>query len=369
MQNPASYPTVFVIGGGLVGMLTARELALAGLRVSLMEKGSTGRESSWAGGGILSPLYPWRYPEAVTALARWSQDRYPGLTAALTQSTGIDPEWTQSGLLWSDTSERSEALEWARRHDYRLTCLRGDEVGRCEPALREVPEALWQADVAQIRNPRLLLAARAELVRLGVEIREGVEVQGFRAVSGRLEALITTGGELKAERALLAGGAWTGRLLAATGIELPVKPIRGQMILFRARPGVLTRIVLSGDRYVIPRRDGRILAGSTVEEVGFEKVTTPAAREEMHAAACALIPALKDYPVEHHWAGLRPGSPTGIPFIGEHPEIRGLFVNAGHFRNGVVLGLASAHLAADLMLGRPPVLDPAPYALDREPGA
>ena len=144
-------------------------------------------------------------------------------------------------------------------------------------------------------------------------------------------------------------------------MQLPVKPVRGQMILYRAEPGVVQRIVLSQDRYVIPRRDGRILVGSTVEDVGFEKATTRAAMQELEAEARRIIPALANYPIEHHWAGLRPGSPHDIPYIMQHPRISGLFVNTGHFRNGVVLGPASARLLADILLQREPILDPLLY--------
>ena len=134
------------------------------------------------------------------------------------------------------------------------------------------------------------------------------------------------------------------------------------MLMFKAAPGTVSRIVLEANRYVIPRRDGRTLFGSTIEEVGFEKQTTEAARDELYTIATQRFPILKEYPVEAHWAGLRPSSPAGVPYIGRHPGIDGLFVNAGHFRNGIVLGLASARLAADLVLGREPIVDPAPYA-------
>ncbi|MGE0082038.1 MAG: glycine oxidase ThiO [Thiohalomonadaceae bacterium] len=354
----------FVIGGGLLGMLTARELALAGRSVVLLDRNDVGRESSWAGGGILSPLHPWRYPDAVTQLARWSQQHYEKLARELAQNTGIDPQWTRSGLLWLSTGEKAEALAWAAQEGYDLTLLQGERAVReCEPAVAPgFDEALFLGSVAQVRNPRLLQAARAELLRLGVEIRESVEVQGFVSRDGRLKALVTAQGELAAEQAVVAAGAWSGRLLADTGLKLPVKPVRGQMLLFKAEPGLLTRMVMHQDRYVIPRRDGRILAGSTVEDTGFEKQTTPEALSELKAAACAMVPALERFPIEHHWAGLRPGSPTGIPYVGEHPHFGGLYVNAGHFRNGVVLGLASTRLLADLMLGRSPILDPGPYA-------
>lgn len=359
---------VIIVGGGLIGLLTARELALAGLRVQLVERGSIGRESSWAGGGILSPLYPWRYRDAVTELARWSQARYPALAEALHEETGVDPEWTCSGLLMLNCdAERDEAVSWAASFGYELESVEGREtLHRLEPGLSEAASSgLWMPEVAQLRNPRLLQAVRKSLERLGVDIREQCQVTGFLHASGHIRGVETTDGELAADQVVVAGGAWSGELLSGLGIELPVHPVRGQMLLYKARPDLVRRIVLSQDRYVIPRRDGRILVGSTLEEVGFEKQTTREARTELEGEARRIIPALSDYPVEKHWAGLRPASPHGVPFIGPHPEIDGLYVNTGHFRNGVVTGLASVHLLADEVLGRPPILDPAPYRLER----
>lgn len=353
-----------VIGGGLIGMLTARELARGGMRVRLVERGATGRESSWAGGGILSPLYPWRYPDAVTALAGWSQRIYPALAAELASETGIDPEWTQNGLLMLDADEKAVAQAWAGRAAMPLEVIDRGVVLACEPGLGAPPqEALWMSAIAQIRNPRLLRAVRFSLASSGVEIQEGVEVTGFIVRGERIVGVETAAGKMPADSVVVAAGAWSGRLLAELGVALDVAPVRGQMIMFHARPGVVSRIVLSQGRYLIPRRDGRVLAGSTVEHAGFDKSATADVLVQLRQAAVARVPALAQYDIERHWAGLRPGSPDGVPFIGEHPRLRGLFVNAGHFRNGVVMGPASARLLADLMERRAPIVDPLPYAL------
>ncbi|HEY0720011.1 MAG TPA: glycine oxidase ThiO [Gammaproteobacteria bacterium] len=360
---------VVVVGGGLSGMLTAYELVSAGCRVELLEQGEIGRESSWAGGGILSPLYPWRYPEAVTRLSRWGQERYSDLCDRLAEATGIDPEWTRSGLLMPrvEEEERDEAILWAAQHDYDLDTLAGEALQRCEPALAEgFGPALWMGSVAQVRNPRLLQALRAALQILGVRLREGCRVDGFVTAAGQVTGVEVSGGEMVgADRVVVTAGAWSARLLAATGIHLPIEPVLGQMILIKGEPGLLRHIVLHEGRYVIPRRDGRLLVGSTLEHTGFNKRTTLEALTDLQTAAIRLVPQLRDLPVERQWAGLRPGSPDGVPFIGEHPEISGLFLNAGHFRNGVVMGWASARLAADLLLGRTPILEEREYALVR----
>ncbi len=352
-----------VIGGGLIGLLCARELAREGKRVRVIDRGAIGREASWAGGGILSPLYPWRYPSSVTVLARWSQQRYPGFLHQLKEESGIDPQWEPSGLLILDVDEREQALAWARENGVSLRSVEGEELGGLEPALdSQWKEALWLPEVAQLRNPRLLQALKSALVRDDVEMMEHTEASRFLIAGETIEGVETSAGRrFKADCVILAAGAWSARLLPE--LQRKVAPVRGQMIAFDAPSGLLSRIVLNRGYYVIPRRGGMVLAGSTLEYRGFDKRTTEEAREELHAEAIGMVPALAAYPVVHHWAGLRPGSSSGIPRIGRHPKIRGLYVNTGHFRNGVVTGLASARLLADLVAGRKPIVIPEPYGI------
>ncbi|MEW6352830.1 MAG: glycine oxidase ThiO [Pseudomonadota bacterium] len=350
-----------IIGGGVIGMLTARELARAGARVGLVERGAVGRESSWAGGGILSPLHPWRLPDALTALCAWSQRRYTALAEELRRESDVDPEWTRSGLLILEDMERIEAAAWAARHGVRLEALEPQAVRGYEPALGMAPPALWLPEVAQIRNPRLVKALHQSIVASGVELEEHCEVTSILAREGRAVGVQTARGPRYADKLVLASGAWSGQLLEGLGCALPVTPVRGQMLLYQAPPGLLSHIVVYQDHYLIPRRDGRVLVGSTVEQVGFDKSTTGGARRELQRAAETLLPELANYPIERHWSGLRPGSPTGVPFIGEHPGVRNLYLNTGHFRNGLAAGPASARLLADELLGRPPIHDPAPY--------
>ncbi|HEB55107.1 MAG TPA: glycine oxidase ThiO [Gammaproteobacteria bacterium] len=353
-----------VIGGGLIGMLSAWELRRSGLSVTIVEQGPCGMESSWAGGGILSPLYPWRYADAVTALAYWSQAHYPAFIQHLHEQTGIDPQLQKNGLLILDMEQATSAANWAQCWGYRLERLDADGIRYLEPALGTVPDAaLWLPDIAHVRNPRLLKALKESLINQSVEIREHSAVKHLAQSGGRVQGVVLENETLSAANVLVAGGAWSGKLLATTGLDLPVRPVRGQMILYRGEPGLVSRIVLSQDRYVIARRDGRVLVGSTLEETGFDRSTTESAGKALAAEALRLIPALVNYDIERHWAGLRPGSPEGIPYIGAHPEITGLYVNSGHFRNGVVLGLASSRLLADILLEREPIVPVQPYEI------
>lgn len=355
---------MIVVGGGVIGLLSAYQLAMAGKRVTLLDRGSVGSEASWAGGGIVSPLYPWRYSRAVTALAHWSQDYYPGLGERLLADTDIDPEVHVTGLYWLDLDDQAEALAWAQRQGRPL-----QEVP-VETAYAQVPvlgagfeRAIYMAGVANVRNPRLVKALRAALQRLpSVTLLEHSPVSHFVRDGARITGLRAAEGELLAEQVVVAAGAWSGELLHSLGMSLPVEPVKGQMILFKCAEDFLPSMVLAGGRYAIPRRDGHILVGSTLEHAGFDKTPTDEALASLRASAETLLPALRDAEVVGHWAGLRPGSPEGIPFIGEVPEHQGLWLNCGHYRNGLVLAPASCRLLADLMLGREPIIDPAPYS-------
>ena len=358
---------IYTVGGGIIGLLSARELARAGRPVVLLDRQAVGKESSWAGGGILSSLYPWRYPAATDRLLRWSQQVFPSLIAALVKATGVDPEWTVSGLLILDANIDEIEANYPEISRFSFERVSATKLAELEPALAIQPEsALWRPDVAQVRNPRLITALRQDLEQAGVEFREDVTVTGFSQKQGKLASLYTNQGTFPANQCLVAAGAWTAGLLKKTGLMLPIQPVRGEILLLRARPRLISHILLKDYHYLIPRRDGLILAGSTFEDVGFDKSTTARAKNELLQAAVEMVPALSDCPIEQQWAGLRPGSPDGVPFIGEHPEISGLFVCSGHFRNGIALGPASARLAADLMLGREPLFDMTPYRLARK---
>jgi glycine oxidase len=355
---------VLLVGGGVIGLLSAMQLAVAGKSVGLVEVGEAGHESSWAGGGIVSPLYPWRYSPAVTALAHWSQDFYPRLAEQLLAQTQIDPEVTVTGLYWLDLEDEAEALAWAHRQGRLLQSVDMATVQRAVPALAYgFGRAVQMADVANVRNPRLVKALRAALQQMpNVTLHEHCVVSGFIRDGGRIKGVQTAQGDRRADHVVLAAGAWSGELMKTLGIELPVVPVKGQMILYQCAEDFLPAMVLAKGRYAIPRRDGHILIGSTLEHAGFDKTPTDEARASLQASAVGLLPALADAQVVGHWAGLRPGSPEGIPFIGPVPGHEGLWLNCGHYRNGLVLAPASCQLLADLLLGREPIVDPAPYA-------
>lgn len=357
---------VVVIGGGINGLLTARELAGAGVDVVLLEQGEIGREASWAGGGIVSPLYPWRYPPAVTALASRAQQAYPVLTAALLDETGIDAELERCGLLFIDAPDVRDARAWAAQQQVPVEVLEHAVLHtRWSGLAADAGTGLFMPTLANVRNPRLLKALLSSLrASPRVHLREQAEVMAIQPARGGVASAVLASGEVvSGDAVVVCGGAWSGRLLAMVGVTLPVRPVRGQMQLYRLAPGSLPSMIMRGGHYLIPRRDGHVLCGSTLEEAGFDKSTTAQAHDILRAAALKLWPALAEAPLVRQWAGLRPGSPNGIPFIGPVPGQDGVWVNAGQFRNGLVLAPASAQLLADLLLGRTPAVAPEPYGL------
>ena len=351
-----------VIGGGVIGMMTARELHLSGMNVLLLERGPLGGESSWAGGGIISPLYPWRYQPSVNILAQHSKTLYPDLVEQLRDESGVDCELIQSGLLFVDQNEKEQALSWAQQwsEDVQYIAERKNILS-IEPALGdEVEQALWMPEVMQVRNPKIIKALRGSFDRLAIAYREHAQVQEIIVQAGRVTGVRVADEVLAADRVIVAGGAWSAGLIDAVQ-HVDVEPVKGQMIMFKGEPDLIKRIVLSDGHYIIPRRDGRVLAGSTLEKVGFDKTTSDSALQSLRETAAALAPVLGSLPVERQWAGLRPGTDNGVPYVCAIDDAEGLYLHAGHYRNGIVLGPASVQLMTELILNKETFCDASPY--------
>lgn len=339
-----------IIGGGIIGMMTARELVTSGLTVRLLERGLIGREASWAGGGILSPLYPWNSPEDIWSMVICSQEIYPVLCEELFEETGIDPQWIRSGLINFDRIDTNKLTNWAERTGTNFSILDAKQITELEPACKKnFDSAILLPDVAQIRNPRLLKALEKSLIHNGVQIQEGTEVLSILEQNGKVKSVKTSEGNIDCRYVVVAAGAWSGRFLNE---KIKIEPVRGQMLLVDVLAGLINHILLRDDVYLIPRNDGQLLIGSTLEYVGFEKGTTQKAADKLSKSAMQLVPSIKEYSITRHWSGLRPGSEQGKPVIKESEQVAGLFINTGHFRNGLILAPVSCKLIADLILKR-----------------
>lgn len=312
-----------MVGGGLVGLWSALRLAQAGYDVAIYERGGVAGEASWAGGGILCPLWPWRTPDAVWGLALAGAR---GWRDALTASGDAE----RAGLIRSGMrvfDDTDGATAWARQAGVACTVY---------------DNGVLLPDIDQVRTPRAARVVAAWAEANGVEIHTDCgELRLVQDASNQVR-LLCQARTIEADCIVVAAGAWTDRVLAGIGASFGVTPVRGQMLALHAPGHGVTAITLAGGHYLIPRSNDLVLVGSTVEYAGFDARTTADARERLLSAACSIMPGLADATVAHHWAGLRPGTKDGIPFIGPVAGRSDVWVNAGHHRNGVVMAPAAA---------------------------
>ncbi|HET9869309.1 MAG TPA: FAD-dependent oxidoreductase, partial [bacterium] len=308
-------------------------------------------------------------------LCRLSFDLFPEWIERLRAEGGLDCEYLESGSL--DLAYDDKDGEALAKLEKKMAAqglagrrLTGAQAREKEPALSpDVQSAFFLGSTRQVRPPRLTRALLAALQKQGAELRELERVKGFLVRGRAITGVETHRGLLEADAVVLATGAWTGLWGEKFKRVIPVKPVRGQVVLFQTPPGFLKHILFSPLAYLVPRRDGRLYVGSTLEEVGFDKSTTSSALERLKRGARRALPGLEDLLLEDSWAGLRPGSPDGWPFLGKFPEWEGLFIAAGHYTHGFLLSAATGRLLAQAILGETPEMDLGPFALGRRPHA
>lgn len=358
---------VAVVGGGLVGLAAARELARRGAGVLLLDAGRAGAESSWAAGGMLAPQSEADRADDFFRLQRASLALYPAFAAALLEETGRDVELDRTGTLYAGfTEEDARELErryaWQRAAGLAVERLSGGEARSLEPQLSpRVALALRFPEDWQVDNRRLVEALVRSAEGYGVSLREGARVERLRVSGGRVAGVETAGETYATGAVVLAAGAWTSGVRvsgdeggAGVGVEHPrVVPVRGQMLCFeQSESRVARHVVYSPRGYLVPRRDGRLLAGSTTEDAGFDKSVTGAGVRAVLEHALEIAPAVGSLRLAATWAGLRPRADDLLPVIGESEEVGGLFYATGHYRNGVLLAPLTAELVAGMVLGR-----------------
>lgn len=320
-----------VVGGGVIGMMSARILAISGAKVTLIDQQVCGKESSWAGGGIISPLYPWQYDDLTNDLSFESQAIYENLCQELYQSSGIDPQYQSSGLLMMDEFDTPEAQTWMKRYkiDY-----------------QQHADGAFFSHVASVRNPRLLQALKIDIINKGVKIVENTQVDQLITKDDKVLGVRSSTGDLLCDNLIICAGAWSSQLL---DLSDRVFPMKGQMIIFKQSKVNLSHIVLDQGRYIIPRVDGKILIGSTMEDVGFNRDLDDHTKDSLCEFAWQHIPMLKNVEIEKHWSGFRPASASDKVIVEKDKKYQNLFINTGHFRNGINMAPASANRIRDLI--------------------
>ena len=339
---------VAIAGGGLIGGAIALELAQTGLRVGLFDRAEPGREASWASAGILSPApeNPGAIP--MVPLGKASLSLYPEFVASVEeisgQRVGFRPKGT-IGALFSADAVRDLSTVIALHHGLGLKAepLRPEDARELEPALSpEVEAAALRPDEASVDNRLLTQGVLAAAQRSGAEIFAGQVVEGIWREGGRCAGLRLRGENAAAKSTVVAAGAFSSQIDGAQAYA-PVRPAKGQILALRVDGLEMERVLWSDKIYLVPRNDGRIVAGATVEYVGFEKGVTAGGVETILAAAIELAPGLADARIDETWSGLRPDSPDHLPILGP-TDVDGLLMATGHFRSGVLLTPITARL-------------------------
>jgi glycine oxidase len=348
---------VVIVGAGVIGCAIARQLAMAGALVTVLERGRIGGEASGAAAGMLGA----QAEASDVLLARLgveSRRLYPETLAALEAETGEAIEYWKEGTLHlvfsdADEGEMTERMRWQRSEGMVVERLTACEARRLERAIN--PELRWAVlfpDDSRVDNEALTRAYGLAAARAGAAVREGVNVLRAAIVGGRVAGVETDQGKIGADVVVNAAGAWAATLVPEHAV--PVKPIRGQMLALQALPPLFRHAVYCGRGYAVARRNGRLLLGSTREDVGFDERVTGAGVAAILDAACELSPAIPGLTFREAWAGLRPGSIDGLPIVGPMPGIQGYLVATGHYRSGILLAPLTAHLIAACIRGERP---------------
>jgi glycine oxidase len=340
-----------IAGGGLIGGSIALELARAGLRVGLFDRQEPGQEASWAGAGILSPAPESAAMISLVPVAKASMAIYPEFVRMVEetsgQSVGYRPKGTLQAIFMRDAREELSTVI-ALHHGLGLKAepLRADDARELEPALSEELEAaVLRPEEASVDNRALTQAVLEAARRSGVQFFAGSEVEAVWREGSRCLGLHLKNEKIEAQWTVIAAGCFSANIEGVAAFA-PVRPAKGQMIALRADHLNIERVLWSEKIYLVPRNDGRVLAGATVEYAGFEKGLTAGGLEKILAGALELAPGLANARVEETWAGLRPDSPDHLPILGP-TDLDGLLIATGHFRGGILLAPITAQLVRE----------------------
>ncbi len=372
LQTPSE---VLILGGGVIGLSLAWELAGRGKQVRVVDRGELGSGASWAGAGILPPAPTCDTSEPYEQLQALSYRLHGEWAEQLRRETGIDTGFQRCGGVYLASSPAEAATlaanrGWWEDHGIQAQPWTAAELVQYEPSLAEFARrnllAAWfLPQECQLRNPRHLKALVAACRLRKVELIPHCPVERLVIEGGRAIGVHSAEGTLPARQICVCSGAWARETLESLGYRTGIMPVRGQIVLYDCQRPLLQHVINEGHRYLVPRQDGRLLAGSVEEEVGYAIETTEAAIAHIRGWAERVVPQLAECRIERRWAGLRPGSYDGFPYMGPAPGIDNLFVAAGHFRSGIYLSCGTAVLVADQMEGRPSSIDLSPFRVGR----
>ncbi|HEV8186798.1 MAG TPA: glycine oxidase ThiO [Pyrinomonadaceae bacterium] len=361
---------VVIIGGGVIGLAIARALARRGVPdVCLIERGTLGTEASFAAAGMLLPQVEADAEDDFFKLACRSRDLYPSFARDLREETGVDVELDTTGTLYlalneHDHEEIENRYDWQTRAGLLVHLLSNGEARELEPCISEsVFGALLFPNDIQVENRRLLSALANSINNLGVEVLTETNVDSLQIERHRVTGVQTNHGTIRCKSIVIAAGTWSGFLPRSS--VLPIQPVRGQMICLESKPQLTRHVLYSPRGYLVPRRDGRLLAGSTSENAGFAKRVTAGGISSILQNTLEISPAIATLPVIDTWAGLRPRPADGLPVLGPCGEIDGVVYATGHYRNGILLAPLTAELITEAIVGgvTSPLL--APFSPDR----
>ena len=349
---------VIVVGGGLMGCSVAYRLAKDGAKVTVLERSIPGAEASSAAAGILGPTVESFDDAFALQLGRQSRELHAALAEELDEQFGVDVGFRRCGVVkvaldQTELDELERQAESLRVQGVRCAQWSAEELARQEPACN--PEALGALNMpedAQVEPKKLLSAVALGAEREGVTFRTGATVRAIEVEGGRARGVLLGHEKLHTDRVVVAAGSWTTLIPGLPFDPETIYPVRGQMITTQTRPPIFRRIIFGAGGYVVTRPDGRVLCGSTMERVGFQRGITFGGMADVIAKATRIAPTLRDAAIESHWSSFRPGTPDGLPLVGES-RVDGLFVASGHYRNGILLAPLTAELIADAMSGAP----------------
>lgn len=347
---------VIVVGGGAIGTAIAFFLAKEGLSVTLFEREDLASQASGAAAGMLAPICESTGNEAFFELGVRSLAQFPDLTAELRELSGLDPQYVPSGVLRVATSAEDAAemqAQATRLSGWGLEWLPEAAVREREPLIADgVVGGLWSPREGHVYSPMLARAYAGAAARLGARIVIGEPVLGLIRDAEQVLGVETASGHWGAGHVVLAAGLWTRYCAEWLGEQLPLEPVKGQILALEQPRPSFRSILWSGHTYLVPKLNGTVVVGATEERVGFDRRNTAAGINHLLASAASVVPALADCTFRHAWAGLRPDTPDHLPVIGPVPGVRGVTLAAGHFRNGVLLSPITGRTVADWITRR-----------------